>query len=134
MIKYLNLVKEKTEKSQETAITPEELSGITNSYVENIDCICLDEFMLQDRINIFNMAVSKICVGGKLSLKCMNINLLGSKINKAEITGEKLSELLPKINSMWSDHEISHLINQHQLLVKGMNNDNFYTVYQLEKA
>jgi hypothetical protein len=136
MIKSINLVKEINETNPKgmNNVNIETLPQVTNSFVEHIDCLCLDELVLPARNQVFPMLLSKLCIGGSLSLKIINMGLLANKIKKSELTGDKLSTILPHINSVWSDHEINDYINKYNLLVKGMYYDNIYTIYQLEKT
>ena len=50
MIKNLNIVKtidDTNNPNNLNNIDPDKLNGITNGFVENIDCICLDEFNIK---------------------------------------------------------------------------------------
>ena len=78
--------------------------------------------------------MNKLCIGGVLSLKIINLGLLANKIKRAEMGGEKLSEIVSQTNSVWSDHETNEMLNKYKLLIKGMYYDNIYTIYQLEKT
>ncbi len=114
-------------------VTPEELGKITNSFVENIDCICLDTFDVPMRNSVFTTMVSKLCKSGVLNIKILNLNLLSNKINKAEIDGIKFSGILSKMQSAWSDEEVNSVISQTNLKIGAMYYDDIYTIYKLEK-
>lgn len=136
MIKNINLVKEINETNPKgmNNVNIETLSQVTNNFVEHIDCLCLDELPVEVRNQVFPMILSKLCIGGTLSLKTINLRLLANKIKKSELTGDKLSAMLPQINSVWSDNETSDLINKYGLVIKGMYYDQIYTIFQLEKT
>lgn len=136
MIKNINLVKEINDKNPKELnnVNPETLTQVTNNFVQHIDCLCLDEFALSDRNKIFGLMMNKLCIGGVLSLKIINLGLLANKIKRAEMGGEKLSDIISQTNSVWSDHETNEMLNKYRLLIKGMYYDNIYTIYQLEKT
>ena len=108
MIKNLNIVKSINDQNPQNLnnIDPEKLNAVTNGFVENIDCICLDEFTLKDRNNLMVAMSHKLAAKGSISLKILNLNLLSNQINKCAITGAKLSTILPDVQSVWSDQEM----------------------------
>lgn len=136
MIKNLNIVKtidDTNNPNNLNNIDPDKLNGITNGFVENIDCICLDEFNIKDRNSLMVAMTHKLSAKGSISLKILNLNLLANQISKCAITGEKLSTVLPNIQSVWSDQECDDVLSQLNLKVKGKYYDYIYTIYQLEK-
>ncbi len=135
MIKNVNVVKNTSDTNPKgmNNVTPEELGKITNSFVENIDCICLDTFDVSMRNSVFTTMVSKLCKSGVLNIKILNLNLLSNKINKAEIDGIKFSGILSKMQSAWSDEEVNSVIAQTNLKICAMYYDDIYTIYKLEK-
>jgi len=135
MIVSLNIVRIKNENdTKNNTVTPDQLNNITNNYVKQIECLCLDEFVLQDRLQILNNMVQKLCLGGTISLKFINLNLLSNKINKSELTGEKYSSILPALQSCWSDSESMEIIQKMPVIIKGLYYDNIYTIVNLEKV
>ena len=135
MIKNVNVVKNTSDTNPKgmNNVTPEELDKSTNSFVENIDCICLDTFDVSMRNSVFTTMVSKLCKSGVLNIKILNLNLLSNKINKAEIDGIKFSGILSKMQSAWSDEEVNSVISQTNLKIGAMYYDDIYTIYKLEK-
>ena len=135
MIKNLNIVDSINDSNPKNMnnVDLEQLKTITNGFVENIDCICLDQFDLKSRNELMVTMTQKLSSKGVIALKVLNLNLLASQIDKCGITGQKLSEILPQINSAWSDQECSDVISQLNLKIKGMYYDYIYTIYQLEK-
>ena len=136
MIQSMNLVYEINDSSPKglNNITPTDLANVTNNYVKNIDCICLDSFELKDRNQVFVNMINKLCIGGTVSIKILNPSLMANKINKSEMTGHKLSDLLASIKSVWSLEEVDDIIKQLNLNIKGLYYENLYSIYQLEKA
>jgi len=135
MIDNINVVKSIDENSNTglNNVTPEKMFSLTNGFVKNIDCICLDSFALADRNNIFVNMNNKLCVGGSISIKILNPSLLANKISKSELNGQKISDILSDLFSVWTIEEAEDIINQLNLKIKGMYYENIYTVYQLTK-
>ena len=135
MIKHLNLVKNTVEQSPNglNNVSYEDFKKITNSYVNHIDCSCLDEFDFETRKDVLVSCIHKLCIGGTLSLRFINMDLLANKIKKSEMTGKKYSEILPMLNSCWSEIEISDVISQTKLTINKMYYDNIYSIITLEK-
>ena len=78
--------------------------------------------------------INKLCIGGTAAIKILNPSLMANKINKSEINGRKLSDLLVNIKSVWSLEEVDDILKQLNLNVKGLYYENLYSIYQLEKA
>lgn len=136
MINNLNIIKDITQSDSYPGLNNIDLYNlqkITNNYVEHIDCICLDEFLLKERYEVFNTIYNKLSIGGTVSLKFMNLNLLSLKIDKLEITGEKLSNILPLVNSAWSEPEYLDIIEKFKLKLNNIYYENIYTIISLEK-
>lgn len=134
MIGSLNVVRTQTaNKTSGNEITAENLNNITNNYVKQIECLCLDEFTLSERNVLINTLVQKLCIGGTLSLKFINLNLVSNKISKSELTGEKFSSLLPDLRSCLSDQESIEIIKNMPVVMKGLYYDNIYSIMSLEK-
>lgn len=136
MIANLNVVKNIDENSPKglNNIDSQHLGQITNNYVNHIDCLCLDELSFEDRNSLFVTMVSKLAIGGTLSIKFINLSLLGLKIEKLEITGEKFSSIFKNVSSAWSEPEYLDIINQLKLKVNNVYFDHIYTVANLEKV
>jgi len=130
MIGSLNVVRNPLQNDD---IIPDQLNKITNNYVKKIQCLCLDEFSLEQRNRLLKQMVDKLCVGGTLSLKFINLNLLSNKINRSELTGQKYSSILPLLQSCWSDKESIDVINNLSVVIQGLYYDNIYSIITLEK-
>lgn len=134
MIGSLSVVSRQTEhNASKNEITIENLNNITNNFVKHIECSCLDELTLSDRNAVMNILVQKLCIGGTLSLKFINLNLVSNKIKKTELTGVKFSSLLPDLNSCWSDQESIEAIKNMPIVIKGLYYDNIYSIMSIEK-
>lgn len=136
MIKSVNVVYKLDKNNPEglNNIDKDKLKQITNNYIEHIDCTELDRFVIADRHDVFVACVQKLGIKGTLTLKFINLDLLGNKIEKAELTGQQYSKLLPNINSCWSHLETMDAISQSSLQLNNMYYDNIYTVLKLEKT
>jgi hypothetical protein len=115
-------------------IDRDNLKNTTNNYIEHIDCIELDKFPISDRHDVFIACVQKLGIKGTVTFKFVNLDLLANKIEKAELTGQQYSKLLPNINSCWSHLEAMDAISQSSLQLNNMYYDHIYTILKLEKT
>lgn len=136
MIKSVNVVYEINKNSPTglNNVDKDKLKSITNNYVEQIDCIDLDKFTMSDRHDVFVACLHKLAIKGIMTLKFINLDLLANKIEKAELTGQQYSKLLPNINSCWSHLEAMDAISQSSLQLNNMYYDHIYTILKLEKT
>jgi hypothetical protein len=136
MIANLNVVKhiDDTAPKGLNNIDIENIHKITNNYVNHIDCLCLDDLTFDQRNHLFVTMINKLCLGGTISIKFINLSLLASKIEKLEITGEKFSKIFQNIFSAWSEPEYLDIINQMKLKVNNIYFDQIYTIATLEKT
>lgn len=136
MIKSVNVVYEINKNSPEglNNVDKDKLKTITNNYIEQIDCVDLDRFNLSDRHEVFVSCLHKLAIKGTINLKFINLDLLANKIEKAELTGQQYSKLLPNINSCWSHLEAMDAVSQSGLQLNNMYYDHIYTILKLEKT
>ena len=136
MIKSLNIVHTIDAKNPNglNNIDKDNLSKITNNYVQHIDCVDLDKFEISERHRVLSDAVMKLAINGTMNLKFINLDLVANKIEKNELTGQQYSKLLPDIQSCWSHLECMDLISQSKLQITNMYYDNIYTIVKLEKS
>ena len=136
MIKSVNVVCviDKDNPEGLNNIDKDKLKSITNNYIEHIDCTELDRFPISDRHDVFVSCVQKLAIKGTISLKFVNLDLLANRIEKAELTGQQYSKLLPNINSCWSHLEAMDAITQSSLQLHNMYYDYIYTILKLEKT
>ena len=136
MIKSVNVVCviDKDNPEGLNNIDKDKLKSITNNYIEHIDCTELDRFTISDRHDVFVSCVQKLAIKGTISLKFVNLDLLANRIEKAELTGQQYSKLLPNINSCWSHLEAMDAITQSSLKLHNMYYDYIYTILKLEKT
>ena len=136
MIKSVNVVYE-IDKDSPTGLNnvdKDKLKSITNNYIEQIDCVDLDKFNISDRHEVFVSCLHKLAIKGIMTLKFINLDLLANKIEKAEMTGQQYSKLLPNINSCWSHLETMDVVSQSGLQLNNMYYDHIYTIIKLEKT
>lgn len=135
MINNLNLVtSDQNNPKGLNNITIYKLDKITNNFVSHIDCICLDALESEQRKKVLVMMHHKLCINGTLTLKFINLDLLANKIEKGEITGEKFSEILPNIQSIWSEIEINDVLMQLPCKILNISYDHIYTIVKIEKT
>lgn len=136
MIKSINVIFKKDESNPKglNNVEADALGAITNNYVQHIDCLELDKFVIADRHKVFVSCIQKLAVKGTMSLKFINLDLLANKIEKSEMTGQQYSKILPSINSCWSHLESLDVISQTKLSIKNLYYDNIYTIIKLEKT
>lgn len=113
----------------------ENVPAITNGYVQNIICNILDQLSFDHRNQIFVESLKKLSFGGSLLLKFVNLSLLPNKIISGDITGQKFSEILPGLQSCWSENEFTQIMSQ----IKGYNiskmyHDMIYTVVTIQRT
>jgi hypothetical protein len=136
MIKSVNVVYliDKNNPEGLNNIDKDQLKNVTNNYIEHIDCTELDKFPISDRHDVFIACVQKLGIKGTVTFKFVNLDLLANKIEKAELTGQQYSKLLPDINSCWSHLEAMDAISQSSLQLNNMYYDHIYTILKLEKT
>jgi len=136
MIGLLKVVQNQKDdkKLENNEITAENLTKITNNYVKNIECLSLDEFSLLERKQVLQTMISKLCIGGTLSLKFINLDMVANKIHKGELTGQKYSNILPYMQSCWSDKESIEELKTMPVMIKGLYYDSIYSVMSLERT
>lgn len=135
MIGSINLVVNDNEKNPGlNNMTIQDLQDITNGYVKHIDFIYLDMLNLSDRYNVLKLILQKLSIQGTTTLKFINLDLLGLKINKGEVVSEKLSEILPSINSIWSDADIENIMAASNIIINNHYYDNIYSIITIIKT
>lgn len=112
-----------------------DIGAVTNGYVQNLICNVLDQLTFDQRNQVFVEALKKLCDGGVLTTKFMNLSLLPNKINSGDITGQKLSEILISIQSCWSENEFSMIMSQMKgYSITKLFHDMIYTVVTIQKT
>ena len=89
MIKNINVVFKADDENNPKGLNNvdlDQLSSITNNYVEHIDCVELDKFTITDRHKLFVTAIQKLAIKGVMQLKFINLDLLANKVSKTEMT------------------------------------------------
>lgn len=136
MIKYLNVVYDQPTDMKKNTISFFDLHNITNGSVQNISCLHVDKIDYKDRKNKIIEILHKSCVNGSISLKFLNLDLLGTKIKKKEVTGKKFSEIINLTRSVWDHTEcIEFLSNINKnVSIDTIGFDDIYTIIQLKKT
>jgi len=136
MIKHLSVVNSEESDFAESRVSFSDLTAITNGTVNNITCTCIDELKYAERKNKIIEVIHKLCANGVLSMKIINLDLLGNKIKKKELNGEKFSEIMDKMNSVWTYSECIEFISNidKALIIENIGFDDIYSVIQLKKT
>lgn len=136
MINELNIIAD-PEQSVEgyQNVLANQVPQITNGYVKNIICNCLDQLPFDVRNSVFLQALNKLCINGTLTIRYLNVSLLPNKIIIGDLTGKKLSEILPNLNSCWSDNEFAELMQQAQgCVISKLFYEHIHTVASIQKV
>lgn len=135
MIKHLNIIYDKETAGQSDTISIFDIDKIINGSVQNITCTCLDRLKYSDRKKIVIELIHKIAMNGSLSLKFLNLDLIGNKIKKKELNGEKFSNIIISAISAWDYAECTEFVSSlsKDILIENIGFDNTHTVIQLKK-
>lgn len=110
------------------------IKSITNGYIKEMVCSCLDELDFDIRDFIFMNLIEKLSFDGTLRLKMINSTLLAHKILRNEIGPKKVSEIISQSKSMWSDYLImDHIGNLNNIDIEKLYSENVYSVIILHK-
>jgi hypothetical protein len=110
------------------------IKSITNGYIKEMVCSCLDELDFDIREFIFMNLIEKLSFDGTLRLKMINSTLLAHKILRNEISPKKVSEIISQSKSMWSDYLImDHISNLNNIDIEKLYSENVYSVIILHK-
>lgn len=111
-----------------------QIEQITNGYVKDMVCSCLDNLDFGVRDFVFAKLIEKMSFDGTLRLKMINSTLLAHKILKNEIGAEKVSEIISKTKSLWSDYLImDHISRLENIDIEKLYSENVYSVVVLHK-
>lgn len=111
-----------------------DISQITNGYINDIVCECLDEIDYKDRLTTLYTIVSKIAFEGSATFKFINGSVLASRINKNEIDSDKLSGIIKNISSIWTESRIMEAFTSiPNVIIQKNYIDNIYTVITIHK-
>lgn len=136
MINEINVISAaEQEVSGYNNILVQNIPEITNGYVKSIICNCLDTLSFNDRNILFLELLNKLCINGVMSIKFVSLSLLPNKIISGDLTGQKISEILPTMNSCWSHNDFSELmISSKGYVISKLFNDYIYTVASIQKV
>lgn len=86
-----------------------DIDNITNGYINDILCECLDLVDIQDRTPLLKKILTKIAFEGSATFKFINATVLSNRIIKNEIDSEKISHIVKSAQSLWTDSQISQI-------------------------
>lgn len=112
MIEQINVVvdKEKDIVQGYNNISVEDISSITNGYVQTIIFTTLDKLENNKRNLVFIECLKKLTFGGQLTIKFLNLMLLASRVKSNYINGVKFSEVVDELKSFWTESDFMELI------------------------
>lgn len=136
MINEINIVSSADQNLDGYQNVPiDQVKSITNGYVKNIICNCLDQLNYDNRNALFLELTQKMCVNGTLTIRFLNLNLIPNKITNGDITGQKFSSILGYTNSCWSENEFSDLIQRlGDCVIAKLFHEHIYTVVSLQRV
>jgi len=90
---------------------------ISNGSSENILCDCLDLFPLSERISLTNGLLKKLCVGGKLRLKFINLKLFAKNCYLDKIDENKINAIVSNVKSLVDDSHLEQILSNNRNFV-----------------
>jgi hypothetical protein len=106
-------------------INIDQLSSVTNGYIQSIIFTTIDKLDNNNRSKKFVESLKKLAHGGQLTVRFLNLALLASRIESNYIDGLKFAELIKGFNSFWTESDflgIVSSINEYKL-TKIVNED-----------
>jgi hypothetical protein len=111
------------------------LNNVINGYLPNIVCDCLDKIPFSARHGIFFEIINKLAYNGEAVFKMINGTIMSNRIQKNEISCDKLSEIIDPIKSIWTDYLINDLFNQlPNIKIQKYYHENVYTIISVVKT
>lgn len=136
MINQINIITDAThavEGYDNVSVT--DVQHITNGYVQHITCNILDQVDFSGRNQLFVELLRKLCPKGEIVVKFFNLSLLPNKILSGDITGQKFSDMLPSLQSCWSETDFTQLVSQLKgYAITKLFHDMTYTVVTIQKT
>ena len=113
MIQQINIVVDTNDSiNGYNNVNVEQLSQVTNSYVNSIICSCVDKIPRNTRNNIFSEMLKKLNHGGQLTIRFLNPILVSSKVKNGLVDGMGFSEMVDGLKSSWTETDLLAIISQ----------------------
>jgi len=111
------------------------LNNVINGYLPHIVCDCLDKIPFSARHGIFFEIINKLAYNGEAVFKMINATVMSNRIQKNEISCDKLSEVIEPVKSMWTEYMINDLFNQlPNIKIQKYYHENVYTIISITKT
>ena len=134
MIKEMNIVMVEEQNIEGVNNVPvQQITVVSNGYVEKMSLYCLDNMVLTDRNKVFAECSKKITVGGELQTRFVNLDLIPKQIKNGDLTSDKYSVVLPSVQSIWSENDFKRQVQQIGYEIKNMHYEGIYTVATITK-
>lgn len=136
MIQQINIVvdSEKDEIKGYNNVNVANLEQITNGYVNNIICTCIDRISQDQRDQTFVSLLRKLSHGGSLTVKFLNPYAICHKIKTGSMDGSDFAKSVNNIKSSWTEPDFLSITASVQgyRLVK-FHNEDLYSIAVIEK-
>jgi hypothetical protein len=137
MISQINIIvdKEKDVVAGYSNIGIENISQITNGYVNNIIFTTIDKVDQENRDKVFMELCKKLSHGGSMTVKFLNPDSLAHKIKNGSMSGSTFSSLVNNLKSSWMETDFLGLISSFNGfgLLKHVHED-IYSIVVIEKS
>lgn len=138
MIHQINIVVDQNTDSVDgyNNISIENLPGLTNGYVESIIFTTIDKLDSKSRQEYFVECLKKLCHGGSLTVKFLNLNQIATKLKNSHMNGKEFANLIRGVNSCWTERDFLEFIsniNGFGLIKMFYENANIVAVLQKNK-
>jgi hypothetical protein len=137
MISQINIVvdKEKDIVAGYSNIGIENISQITNGYVNNIVFTTIDKVDQENRDKVFMELCKKLSHGGSMTVKFLNPDSLAHKIKNGSMSGSTFSSLVNNVKSSWMETDFLGLMSSFNgfNLLKHVHED-IYSIVVIEKS
>ena len=137
MINQMNIVidKETDTVTGYSNVGLENISQITNGYVNNIVFTNIDKLEQDNRDKVFMELCNKLSRGGSMTVKFLNPEALSHKIKNGNVSGNTFSSLVHNLKSSWMETDFLGLISSLRgfVLSKHIRED-VYSIVVIEKS
>lgn len=136
MIPQINIIvdSDKDEIKGYNNVNITDLEQITNGYVNNIICTCIDKVEQNDRDQIFTALLKKLSHGGSLTIKFLNPYSISNKIKSGSMDGNDFAKSVHNIKSSWTEPDflsITASLPGYRLIK--FHNEDLYSIAVVEK-
>jgi hypothetical protein len=115
-------------------INIDQLSSVTNGYIQSIIFTTIDKLDNNNRSKKFVESLKKLAHGGQLTVRFLNLALLASRIESNYIDGLKFAELIRGLNSFWTESDFLGIISSiNEYKLTKIVNEDLYIIAVIEK-